>query len=105
MTQLEPTSDPHATLRWLVDAGADEAIGENPVNRLVTPDVSTAPQPAQATAKQDAPALSEAAQTKPAQPTRPQTRPPAPEPIIKLESAEQTTATAKALAASMRSSN
>jgi len=28
-------SDPLSTLNWLVDAGADEAVGEEPVNRLV----------------------------------------------------------------------
>ena len=34
--------DPLATLAWLVEAGADEAIQETPVNRLKTP---AAPQP------------------------------------------------------------
>lgn len=28
------STDPLATLAWLVEAGADEAIGEAPVNRL-----------------------------------------------------------------------
>ena len=30
MTELDPLS----ALAWLVDAGADEAVGEEPVNRL-----------------------------------------------------------------------
>jgi uracil-DNA glycosylase len=46
--------DPLATLAWLVDAGADEAIQETPVNRLklyaVPPPASSKPRPAPAAA-------------------------------------------------------
>ena len=36
-------SDPYALLRWQVEMGADEAIGEAPANRLVTPPPVTRP--------------------------------------------------------------
>jgi uracil-DNA glycosylase family 4 len=49
--------DPLATLAWLIEAGADEAVGETPVNRLVakpaapvTPLVPAPPRPPAATA-------------------------------------------------------
>jgi len=53
--------DPLATLAWLVEAGADEAIQETPVNRLKMP---AAPQPV--ATKSDVP--------QPAMPVRPQIR-------------------------------
>jgi uracil-DNA glycosylase len=46
---MEPTqslaSDPAALLRWYVDAGVDEAIGEAPVNRFKSSPPAVAPAP------------------------------------------------------------
>jgi DNA polymerase len=36
--QKKPMTDPLATLHWLVQAGADEAIGEVPLDRLARPE-------------------------------------------------------------------
>ncbi|MHA1113055.1 MAG: uracil-DNA glycosylase [Alphaproteobacteria bacterium] len=69
-------------LRWQVDAGADEAIGEVPVNRFAAP----APQPAPQTESQVAPApATETASARPA--------------VGPLEPAAQSLAGARALAA------
>ena len=45
-----------ATLNWLVEAGADEAVAEEPVNRLVAKPAAVAPQPAPRPAPARAPA-------------------------------------------------
>src|ERR1700761_9048813 len=54
------TKDTLATLNWLVEAGADEAIAEEPVNRLVQK-APVAPMPTPASAPRPAPARAPAA--------------------------------------------
>ena len=70
------------TLRWHVDAGADEAIGEAPVNRFAIAEPTVQEQP-----KADV--------ARPAPKPTPQKQPD----VVKLESAEETTASAQAMAA------
>ncbi|MHA1568612.1 MAG: uracil-DNA glycosylase family protein, partial [Alphaproteobacteria bacterium] len=73
-------------LRWQVDAGADEAIGEVPVNRFAAPAPQPARQPAPQTESQVAPApATETASARPA--------------VGPLEPAAQSLAGARALAA------
>jgi uracil-DNA glycosylase family 4 len=62
-------TDPLATLNWLVEAGADEAITDQPVNRLVAKPAAPAPAPVAARVAATAP--------KPSAP-RPATPPPMP---------------------------
>jgi uracil-DNA glycosylase len=77
--------NPLEQLRWHIDAGADEAVGDVPVNRLTAP---------QAVPETPAPPVVAPAQPRPA----PVERPRKIAPVIALESAEETTATAKAMA-------
>jgi uracil-DNA glycosylase family 4 len=49
-------SDTLSTLNWLVEAGADEAIADQPVNRLVAKPQAAAPAPAVLRSAQPAPA-------------------------------------------------
>jgi uracil-DNA glycosylase len=51
----KPAVDPLAALAWLVDMGADEAVGEAPVDRFATHAKAAAPRPSQAPASQKAP--------------------------------------------------
>ena len=50
---MSDTHNPLATLNWLVEAGADEAVAEEPVNRLTA---KAAVQPLQAPVARTAPA-------------------------------------------------
>jgi DNA polymerase len=70
------------SLRWHVDAGADEAIGEAPVNRFAFAEPTVQEKP-----KADV--------APPAPKPTPQKQPD----VVKLESAEETTASAQAIAA------
>jgi len=79
---------PLEQLRWHVDAGADEAVGEVPINRFTAPE-----------AKPETPT---AAVPEHAKPT-PIERPKKIAPVIALESAEETTATAKSIARACQS--
>ena len=70
-----------ATLQWLIDAGADEAIGETPVDRLAAPAARRAEPPP---AEKAAPGPARAPAPRPA--AEPAPRPvaePAPHPVVK----------------------
>ena len=75
-------------LRWHLDAGVDEVIGDAPVNRFALPDPVEEPAPAQAATPQPAPKAE-----------RPPPKPAEAEPVIALESPDETTANARAMAA------
>jgi len=74
----------HAALTFQIDAGADEAIGEQPVNRLVASPPAAAEKPSRsAPAAEPAPAVN---------------REDTPRPPVRLESTDTTVATAREIA-------
>ncbi|TDI60789.1 MAG: uracil-DNA glycosylase [Alphaproteobacteria bacterium] len=96
MDSTEPLGNALEQLQWHIDAGADEAIGDVPINHLnAVAEPEPAPKP---TAK-----LTPESPPKPAPETTPKAKRPAPvirksEPVIQLQSAEETTANAQAIA-------
>ena len=81
MEQPTTATDPVTLLRWYVDAGVDETIGDAPINRFETPEPAAAP----------AAPVEKPAQIK----QQPSSAKPD---VITPEPADQTAATAKALA-------
>jgi uracil-DNA glycosylase family 4 len=93
MESTEPLGNALEQLQWHVDAGADEAIGEAPNNHL------------QAVAEPELAPASNPTKTIPATETvsRPARAIRKPEPVIQLQSAEETTANALSMAQSCNS--